>query len=72
MGLIEAEFALIEVLESGSILDAYAQVENQAACCPPPASSLAVVEPSCCSPITALAALPIAEMACCTPPAKSP
>ena len=38
-GLIEAGFAHVEVIDSGSDLNAYAKVENQAACCPPPSSS---------------------------------
>ena len=51
-GLMEAGFAHVEVIDTGSDLNAYAQVENQAACCPPPASSpngLAVIEAGCCS-----------------------
>ena len=51
-GLIEAGFAHVEVIDSGSDLNAYAQVENQAACCPPPvspSSGLAVVDSGCCS-----------------------
>jgi arsenite methyltransferase len=50
-GLLDAGFAHVEVIDTGSDLNAYAQVENQAACCPPPASSpngLAVIEASCC------------------------
>ena len=69
-GLIEAGFAHVEVIDSGSDLNAYAQVENQALCCPPPvaATASAVGGSECCSPTTAPVALPIAEMACCTPP----
>ncbi len=51
-GLTEAGFAHVEVIDSGSDLNAYAKVENQAACCPPPAPSsggLAVVDAGCCS-----------------------
>ena len=50
-GLIEAGFAHVEVIDSGSDLNAYAKVENQAACCPPPspASGLTVVDSGCCS-----------------------
>ena len=51
-GLIEAGFAHVEVIDSGADLNAYAKVENQAACCPPPASApsgLAVVDAGCCS-----------------------
>ncbi len=48
-GLIEAGFAHVEVIDSGSDLNAYAKVENQAGCCPPPVSAgLDVVEPGCC------------------------
>jgi arsenite methyltransferase len=69
-GLIEAGFAHVEVIDSGSDLNAYAQVENQALCCPPPvaATASAVSGAECCSPTTVPATLPIAEMACCTPP----
>lgn len=54
--LAEAGFEAVEVLDSGSDLNAYAKVENQAACCSPPSpeapGGLAVVEPaeSCCTP----------------------
>ncbi len=53
-GLIEAGFAAVEVIDSGSDLNAYAQVENQSLCCPPPVSAsptspgLAVVDAGCC------------------------
>ena len=48
--LIEAGFAHVEVIDGGVDLNAYAKVENQAACCPPPASTasgLTVVDPGC-------------------------
>src|SRR4051794_19378778 len=51
-GLVDAGFAHVELIDSGSDLNAYAQVENQALCCPPPASpasGLAVVDQGCCS-----------------------
>lgn len=51
-GLIEAGFAHVNVIESGADLNAYAQVENQAACCSGPTASApgpAVVEAGCCS-----------------------
>ncbi len=68
--LIEAGFAHVEVIDSGSDLNAYAQVENQALCCPPPVAETAstVGGSECCPPTTVPAALPIAEMACCVPP----
>jgi arsenite methyltransferase len=50
-GLVEAGFAHVEVIDSGADLNAYAKVDNQAACCPPPASpasGLAVVDAGCC------------------------
>ena len=50
--LLEAGFSHVEVIDSNSDLNAYAKVENQAVCCPPPASpanGLAVVEAECCS-----------------------
>jgi arsenite methyltransferase len=74
LGLVEAGFAHVEVVDSGADLNAYAQVENQALCCPPPTVQIApaFAEPACCSPSTAPSSLPIAELACCTPPAESP
>jgi arsenite methyltransferase len=47
--LNEAGFAGVEVIDTGADLNAYAKVENQGVCCPPAASSLSVVETSCCS-----------------------
>jgi arsenite methyltransferase len=51
-GLIEAGFAHVEVIDSGADLNAYAKVENQAACCSPPSpvSGLTVVDSGCCTP----------------------
>jgi hypothetical protein len=50
-GLMEAGFAHVEVIDSGADLNAYAKVEDQAACCSPPssASGLAVVDSGCCT-----------------------
>jgi SAM-dependent methyltransferase len=57
--LAEAGFSAVEVLDTGSDLNAYAKVENQAGCCSPTAatretgsgavSSLPVVSSACCS-----------------------
>ncbi len=47
----EASFAHVEVIDSGKDLNAYAKVENQAGCC---------------SPLPAVASLPIAEVGCCS------
>jgi arsenite methyltransferase len=48
-GLAAAGFAAVEVVESGSDLNAYAKVENQAGCCSPAASNGLPVVSSCCS-----------------------
>jgi arsenite methyltransferase len=48
----EAGFTHVEVIDSGRDLNAYAKVENQAGCC---------------SPLPAVAALPIADTGCCSP-----
>ena len=55
--LLAAGFSEVETADTGSDLNAYAQVENQAVCCPPPTSTstvsgLAIVESSCGSPTT--------------------
>ena len=63
-GLLAAGFEHVEIVDSGSDLNAYAKVENQSGCCSPAmaadhstataadaaASPLAVIEPSCCTP----------------------
>ncbi|NDU91871.1 MAG: SAM-dependent methyltransferase, partial [Ferrovum sp.] len=65
-GLLAAGFEHVEIVDSGKDLNAYAKVENQAACCSPvmeaatpipeapPASSsadpLQVIEAPCCTP----------------------
>jgi SAM-dependent methyltransferase len=51
-GLTEAGFAHVEVIDSGADLNAYAKVENQAACCSPPSSAtgLPIVDSGCCTP----------------------
>jgi ubiquinone/menaquinone biosynthesis C-methylase UbiE len=55
-GLADAGFAHVEVVDSGADLNAYAKIENQAACCAPTAS--AVKEPK---------SLPVATASCCSP-----
>lgn len=52
-GLIEAGFAHVEVIDSNSDLNAYAKVENQTGCCPPPSappSGLSIVDTGSCTP----------------------
>jgi ubiquinone/menaquinone biosynthesis C-methylase UbiE len=49
--LAGAGFAAVEVIDSGSDLNAYARVENQGGCFPPPApSGLQMIDTGCCSP----------------------
>jgi arsenite methyltransferase len=45
-GLLSAGFEHVEIVDSGSDLNAYAKVENQSGCCSP-----AMAESSCCSPV---------------------
>jgi arsenite methyltransferase len=47
-GLLAAGFGYVEIVDSGSDLNAYAKVENQSGCCSP-----AMAEGSCCSPAPA-------------------
>lgn len=54
-GLLEAEFTHIEVVDTGTDLNAYAKVENQAGCCSPSMSAGLPVASSCCSPSTVAA-----------------
>jgi SAM-dependent methyltransferase len=46
--LREAGFAAVQVIDTGADLNAYAQVENQGACCSPPTSGVPMVDTSCC------------------------
>lgn len=59
-GLSQAGFSGVEVVDSGSDLNAYAQVENQAGCCSPAmtetavnsaAKSLPTLDSGCCAPV---------------------
>ncbi|QDU38027.1 Demethylmenaquinone methyltransferase [Maioricimonas rarisocia] len=77
--LTEAGFSGVEVVDTGSDLNAYAKVENQSGCCSPTMASaeLAVLESGCCSPAEATAgdaccepasaAAPASGEACCEP-----
>jgi ubiquinone/menaquinone biosynthesis C-methylase UbiE len=47
--LKEAGLADVQVIYTEADLNAYAKLENQIACCSPPASSLAIAESGCCS-----------------------
>jgi ubiquinone/menaquinone biosynthesis C-methylase UbiE len=64
-GLVDAGFSNVEVVDSGSDLNAYAKIENQAGCCSP-------TTPEVSTPIAIGAAAPLREpamvdSACCTP-----
>jgi arsenite methyltransferase len=48
--LLAAGFEHVEIVDSGSDLNAYAKVENQSGCCSP-----AMAEESCCSPVSDMA-----------------
>jgi hypothetical protein len=47
--LAEAAFAVVQVIDTGADLNAYAKVENQGGCCSPPSSSRPVADTACCS-----------------------
>ena len=51
-GLAEAGFAQVDIIDTGSDLNAYAKVENQSGCCSPAmGTALPMVSASsCCSP----------------------
>ncbi len=73
-GLIEAGFSGVQVVDSASDLNAYAQIENQSGCCSPAMSETAPVSissASCCAPPNAETAAAVANVSCCAPaPAK--
>jgi hypothetical protein len=50
--LIDAGFAQVDILDTGSDLNAYAKVENQSGCCSPTMGSTLPLAStgSCCSP----------------------
>jgi arsenite methyltransferase len=51
--LLRAGFQYVEVVDSGTDLNAYAKVENQSGCCSPAmdnASHFHIAQPSCCAP----------------------
>lgn len=47
--LLGAGFRAVEVVDTGADLNAYAKMENQGVCCPPPAGGLTIVDASCCA-----------------------
>jgi hypothetical protein len=55
--LRNAGFEHVEIVDSGSDLNAYAKVENQSGCCSPAmdaTTELSVMKPSCCAPKTSV------------------
>src|SRR5271163_3561379 len=56
-GLLAAGFERVEIVDSGSDLNAYSKVENQSGCCSP-----AMAEESCCSPASNMAPTLHAEL----------
>jgi SAM-dependent methyltransferase len=60
-GLIEAGFSNVQVIDSGSDLNAYAKIENQTGCCSPAVTQISTEERvasgaySCCAPTAAKA-----------------
>ena len=65
-GLREAGLSQVEVVDSGSDLNAYAKAENTSGCCSPSASEPVQLTSSCCAP----AAEEVAT-GCCVPEAKT-
>ncbi|HEY9127239.1 MAG TPA: arsenite methyltransferase [Acidobacteriaceae bacterium] len=58
--LLKAGFEYVEIVDSGSDLNAYKKIENQAGCCSPAmgeANPLAVVQEACCAPEPAATSL---------------
>jgi arsenite methyltransferase len=54
-GLLKAGFEYVEIVDSGSDLNAYKKVENQSGCCSPAineASPFAVGQAACCMPVS--------------------
>ena len=73
-GLLAAGFAHVEIVDSGSDLNAYTQVEGQSGCCSPAAAEGEQAQPlaqlSCCTPAPAAEAAAAAS-ACCAPAGES-
>ena len=69
--LIEAGFSNVQVIDSGSDLNAYAKIENQSGCCSP-APAQVEAQASCCSPRQS-ETTPQASVTCCapTPPSEA-
>jgi SAM-dependent methyltransferase len=66
--LIEAGFSNVQVVDSGSDLNAYAKIENQSGCCEPAPTQ--IESQACCSPSQSQTTAPAAST-CCAPPPTS-
>ena len=58
--LLKAGFEFVEIVESGSDLNAYSKVENQSACCSPAmdeSGPFALVQEACCAPAPTVSSL---------------
>lgn len=70
-GLLAAGFAHVEILDSGSDLNAYTQVEGQSGCCSPAAAEGEKASPaaqlSCCTPAPSAKEASASASACCAP-----
>jgi len=62
--LLEAGFSSVEVVDSGSDLNAYAKIDNQAGCCSPAMTKAA---PATIGSSTSSSEIPIAAAGCCAP-----
>jgi len=62
--LLEAGFSNVEVVDSGSDLNAYAKIDNQAACCSP---AMAGAAPVTIGSSTSASEIPLADAGCCAP-----
>jgi SAM-dependent methyltransferase len=59
--LREAGFAAVQVVDAGKDLNAYAKVENQSGCCPPPVAPAGAPVPCCLEPAAPPGTLPLAR-----------
>lgn len=65
--LIDAGFSNVQVVDSGSDLNAYAKIENQSGCCSPAVVQIES-QTGCCSTATETTVTADAAAACCAPP----
>jgi SAM-dependent methyltransferase len=68
LGLLEAGFSNVEVVDSAADLNAYAKLENQSGCCSPPAESTSTAKVVATTATTCCAPTPVAAVSsCCSP-----